>query len=211
MLKKYKHISFDLDGTLVHTLEEYRNRVVPQTVKELGGTMPDAHSIDRFWFETARDELIKTQFNLDPDKFWKTFNEIDLAENRAAHTQAYEDSAPALRKLKEMGKTVSIITGCPHKIGEMEITKLNGAPFDIYFSIFDNGYLQKPDPKSFHYVLGQLKIKPQDTVYIGNSNEDAYYAKNAGADFIYLERRKHDFDLKDVSIATIHTLDELII
>ena len=45
--------------------------------------------------------------------------------------------------------------------------------------------------------------------YIGNSNEDAYYSKNAGVEFIYLERKEHEFDLKDYAITTIQTLEDL--
>ncbi len=116
MLEKYKHISFDLDGTLVHTMPEYRHKIVPEVVKELGGVIQNKFSIDKFWFESGRDE--------------------------------------------------------------MEIQK-------------------------------KLTIQPNETVYVGNSNEDAYFAKNAGVDFIYLERKEHQFDLRDYAIATIHSLSEL--
>ena len=47
-------------------------------------------------------------------------------------------------------------------------------------------------------------------MYIGNSNEDAYFARNADVDFIYLERQQHEFDSKDWIIKTIHSLEELI-
>ena len=92
----------------------------------------------------------------------------------------------------------------------MEIEKLNGAPHDYYLSITDSGHEEKPNPKSFEFVMKELALqKPNTTVYIGNSNEDAYYAKNAGVDFIYLERREHPFVLDDYAICTIHSLDEL--
>lgn len=32
ILQEYKHISFDLDGTLVHTLAAYRHKIVPDVV-----------------------------------------------------------------------------------------------------------------------------------------------------------------------------------
>ena len=91
----------------------------------------------------------------------------------------------------------------------MEIEKLNGAPHDFYLSIFDNGFGGKPNPESLFHVLKKLNMGLDETVYIGNSSEDAYYAKNAGVDFIYLERKEHEFDLKDYAIATINSLDEL--
>ena len=75
--------------------------------------------------------------------------------------------------------------------------------------LWGGGYKEKPDPKSFYFVLKKLAVDQEETLYIGNSNEDAYYAKNAGVDFIYLERKEHKFDLKDYAITTIHSLDEL--
>jgi phosphoglycolate phosphatase len=210
MLSKYKHIAFDLDGTLVHTISEYRHKVVPEVVSQLGGTIADPHSVDRFWFESGRDKIIQNEFNLEPEKFWKLFRVVDAPEKRSAHTAAYEDAEITLRKLKKFGKTLSIITGAPHAIAQLEIGKLNGAPHDFYFSITDNKeFTEKPDPASLHHVLQKLNFSPAETVYIGNSNEDALYAKKAGVDFIYLERKEHEFDLKDYAIATINSLDEL--
>ena len=209
MLNKYKHISFDLDGTLVHTVPEYRHEIVPAIVKELGGTIKNPYSIDRFWFESGRDEVIRNDFSLEPSRFWPLFREADCPEKRSTYIRAYDDAERALRRLKQMNKIVSIITGSPGHIAQMEIGKLNEAPHDFYLSVADSEFNEKPSPESFRFVLENLKAKPKETVYIGNSNEDAYYAKNAGVDFIHLDRKEHQFDLKDYVIATIHSLDEL--
>lgn len=209
MLEKYDHISFDLDGTLVHTLAEYRHKLVPEIVEKLGGKIKEPHSVDRFWFESGRDEIIRKEFDLEAEKFWKLFRKMDIPEIRAKHTEAYEDSERTLRKLKSLGKKISIITGAPHFVAQLEIAKLNGAEYDHYISTDDEMFAPKPDPKSLFQAMQELSSTPQKTVYIGNSNEDAYFAKNSGVDFIYLERKEHSFDLKEYSIANIHSLDEL--
>jgi len=69
--------------------------------------------------------------------------------------------------------------------------------------------VKKPNPAGFLFVLENLKMKPKNTVYIGNSSEDAYFAQKTGADFIYLERKEHEFNLEKEAIATIQSLDEL--
>ena len=209
MLSPYKHISFDLDGTLVHTVPEYRYEIVPRVVKELGGKIDDKRHIDKFWFESGRDEVIKNHFGLEPAAFWALFRKTDSADKRSPHTRAYDDAERTFRKLKSVGKIVSIITGAPHYLAQMEISKLNDAPYDFYLSVTDSEFIEKPNPESLLFVIEKLKFEPKETVYIGNSNEDAYFAKNAGVDFIYLERREHEFDLKDYSLATIHSLDEM--
>ena len=209
MLKKYKHISFDLDGTLVFTNKEYRYEVVPKVVKKLGGLVKNAHLIDRFWFESNRDEIIKNDFNLDPKAFWLVFRDFDEPIKRALLTQSFNDVEKSFKKLKKLDKTISIITGGPNKIAKLELKKLNGAPYDYSFSIEDSQYKEKPNPESFSFILNQLNSTPQETIYIGNSNEDAYYAKNAGVDFIHIERNEHKFDLKEHAVCTIKSLEEL--
>jgi phosphoglycolate phosphatase len=209
MINKYKHISFDLDGTLVHTVPEYRHRIVPVVVEKLGGKIKEIRSIDRFWFESGRDRIIKTEFNLEPNMFWSLFRKMDTPSHRSKHTTAYSDAERAIKKLKKQKKIISIITGAPRWIAEMEIGKLNDIGHDFYLSILDSGFKPKPDPSSFQHALNELSIRPHETLYIGNSNEDAYYAKNAGVDFLYLERKEHEFDLDDYSIGKIHTLDKL--
>ena len=209
MLKKYNHISFDLDGTLVFTDREYRYEIVPKVVKKLGGLVKNNHFIDRFWFEGNRDEIIKNDFDLDPKTFWSTFRIFDEPIKRALLTKSFKDVEKSLKKLKKLDKTISIITGSPNMVAELEMKKLNGAPYDYFFSIESNEYKEKPDPESFNFVLNQLNSTPQKTLYIGNSNEDAYYAKNAGVDFIHIERDEHKFDLKKHAVCIIKSLEEL--
>ena len=48
----YKAVIFDLDGTLVHTMPEYRYKIVGQTVRDLGAKSSH-HLIDKFWFQTG--------------------------------------------------------------------------------------------------------------------------------------------------------------
>jgi phosphoglycolate phosphatase-like HAD superfamily hydrolase len=211
MIKKYKHISFDLDGTLIHTLDSYRHTVVQKVVMDLGGKIDHPHSIDRFWFEGGRNQIIKDEFLLDPNLFWEAFRTVDHPTKRIEHTHAYEEAERVIRKLKELGKTVSIVTGAHHGIATMEIAKLNNAPHDFYLSITSGGYKEKPDPASLHFVMNTLLVKPEETLYIGNSIEDAHLAKNAGVDFIHIERNEYQFDLSEHAISTIHTLDDLFI
>src|SRR3989344_2307082 len=168
MIEKYRHISFDLDGTLVHTLPEYRYRIIPQIVKRLGGAEPSKRSIDRFWFEHTRNRIIEGEFNLDPIAFCTVYQQHDRTEERDRHTEPYHDAEPAIGRLKAMDKIVSIITGAPERIAKMEIAKLNSVPIDFYCSTTSSGFPEKPDPESFAYVLKKLGLTPHETLYIGN-------------------------------------------
>ena len=114
-------------------------------------------------------------------------------EERAKFTHVYDDVWESLKKLKKMGKILAITTGAPKKLAEMEIGLLPENLFTKITAITSTRYKSKPHPESLLGCLKFCKIKPQDAVYIGNSNEDAKYAKAANVDFIYLERREHEF------------------
>jgi len=213
IISKYKHISFDLDGTLVHTASEYRYRVVFKTLNDLGSGVKSKSLIDKFWFGANRDKTIKNEFGILPQKFWKEFRKIDIPEKRSEYTEAYNDVESTLKKIKRMNKLISIITGSLPGIAKMEIKKLNDAPYDYYLSIGeekDSGFLSKPSPGSFNYVMDKLKVMPKDTLYIGNNNEDELFAKNAGVDFIRLDRKEYESNFGNYSLATIHSLKELL-
>lgn len=209
LLEKYKHISFDLDGTLVHTVEEYRNYVVNTVIDALGGKKSNTRMINRFWFEPHRDLLIQNEFGVGPKKFWAKFAEVDTPAGRDQHTSPYKDAEPALYTLKRIGKIVSIVTNAPRWIAEMEVKKLNAAPYDFFMAITGSGMKNKPHPESLVHSMQQLKVAPSETLYVGNSNEDAHFAKDAGVNFLFLERNEHIFTMHSYSVGTIHSLSEL--
>ncbi|MFA6511819.1 MAG: HAD-IA family hydrolase [Patescibacteria group bacterium] len=210
LLDRYTHFSFDLDGTLVHTIPEYRFFVVPKVVEELGGRIIENRDVDRFWFESGRDRIIKQRFGIDPEKFWDCFHKHDNPEERARHTFAYDDAVPTLDALRAAGKAVSIITGAPHYVASLEMEKLTDAPYDYFFSVYDSGFPAKPHPGSMQVALQKIGKTQEETVYIGNSNEDVYYAQNAEVGFIFLERKEHEVAFTGNLVAHIHSLNALL-
>lgn len=209
LVDKYKLIVFDLDGTLVHTTAEYRYYIVPKVLYELGIKKKISQKIiDKFWFDGQRNITIEKYFSCNPLIFWKVFNKLDQAEERAKYTHVYDDVWEALKELKERGKLLAITTGAPKRLVQIELALLPKAMFEKITSITSTRYKEKPHPGSLLGILKFCKAKPIDSVYIGNSNEDAQYAKNAGIDFIYLERREHDFSGKQ--IIAVQSFRELI-
>jgi phosphoglycolate phosphatase-like HAD superfamily hydrolase len=197
LIDKYNHISFDLDGTLIHTTPEYIHKIVPAVVNKLGGKITDKYHIDRFWFEHNRDRMILGHFNVEPAAFWKVFWAADTTEKRIKYIKPYNDSERTIRKLKELGKLVSIITGAPKQLADLEIGKLNGAKIDLCLSLnYTEEPKAKPDPSGLNIVIDKIKSTKKETLYIGNSSEDALFAKNAGVDFVHIERNEHKFDLR---------------
>lgn len=208
LIDKYKTLVFDLDGTLVHTTAEYRYFIVPETLRIIGKpNNVKAQLIDKFWFDADRNKTIEKHFGCDKNIFWKTFHKIDLIEKRQEFTHAYDDVQDTLKNLKDLGKNLAITTGAPKKIAQMETELIPKKLFTKIISITSTRYKGKPHPESLLGCLRFCKTNPKEAVYIGNSTEDGVYANAAGVDFIYIERREHQFSAKN--IYTIPTLFDL--
>lgn len=209
LINKYQLIIFDLDGTLVHTTAEYRYYIVPKVLKKLGINKTSLNLIDKFWFDGDRDKTIQDNFKCDKDLFWKVFRKEDNFEQRAKYTHAYDDVEESVKKLKKLNKLLAITTGAPKWIAKIETNLIPKNNFAKITSITSTRYKAKPHPESLLGCLKFCNTKANKAVYIGNSREDSQYAKAAGVDFIYLERREHNFSGE--FITTINTLTELFL
>lgn len=209
IIEKYKLIIFDLDGTLVHTTAEYRYFIIPRVLKQLGNNKRiNLKVIDKFWFNGNRGETIRDGFGCDAKQFWKMFHKEVKTEERAKYTHVYDDVWITIKKLKNNGKILAVTTGAPKQIANMEVDLLPKEQFEKIISITSTRYKAKPHPESLIGCLKFCKTEAEEAVYIGNSMEDSEYATAASVDFIYLERREHEFIKK--SIVTIHSLHELL-
>lgn len=210
LINKYTLIVFDLDGTLVHTTAEYRYSVVPKVIQKLGQDPNKIalKDVDKFWFDGERNTTIKQCFKVDPYFFWKTFHKYDVPKERKRYTMPYEDVLPALNDLKEKGKILAVTTGAPKWIAQMEISLLPPDLFTKVISVTSTRYKNKPHPQSLLACIRFCKKNVEESLYIGNSDDDAIYAKAANVDFLYIGRRKHSFSRSKV--ATIHSLLDLV-
>jgi len=203
----YKAVVFDLDGTLVHTTPEYRYKIVEQTLKDLGATSSH-HHIDRFWFEARRDAIIQEHFGLEPKQFWETYRKHDTTELRKQFTKLYDDVS-FIKELRQNGYKTGIVTGAPLHIASLEIEMLGREDFDaVIVANSSGGFKPKPHPQGLEECMNLLGVKKQETIYVGNADEDVATAKNAQVFGVLLVRGEHEFP--DISPSLrIHSLYEL--
>lgn len=116
---------------------------------------------------------------------------------------------PNQEGLKRIQKLEIVIKGQGGPAETLGI-RINGRD-DFGFLLGRSEFSEKPAPESFHHVLSKVQARPEHTLYIGNSNEDAYFAKNAGVDFFYIERNEHVFAEKSWAVNVLHSLEDLFV
>ena len=170
---------FDLDGTILDTLQDLANSVnyalnqkgYPQrTVDEVrsfvGNGIPKL--IERAVPEgTAETEIEETLM------IFKEHYAVHLNDN----TKPYDGIISLLENLKSKGISTAVVTNKAH-FAAAELTK------QFYSSLIDvtvgqkDGVPTKPDPTALNEALKTLGVKSENAVFVGDSDVDVFTAHN---------------------------------
>ena len=178
---KYKLAIFDLDGTILDTLED----LTDSTNHILSSNGYPTHSIDevRSYVGNGIYMLIKRAAPDDTEEkeIQRLFEQFVsyYKDHCAIKTKAYEGIKELLVALKEKGIKRAVVSNK----GDFAVRIL----IDDYFpSLFEisvgekQGVRKKPYPDSVNEVLRELSVTKEEAVYIGDSEVDIQTAKNAG-------------------------------
>ena len=179
----YKAILFDLDGTLLNTLDDLHNSVnrtlsafhLPLRTREQtrlavgdGVGMLIARSIPKGQENPAFAEVLEAF-------------RADYAKNSRIMTAPYEGISALLSSLRAKGIRVGVVSN-----------KFDSAVKALCADYFGNlvevavgereGVRRKPHPDSLFAAMESLGVSPADCLYVGDSETDVASAKNAGID-----------------------------
>ena len=177
-------------------------------------------SLKNFGIEISTDEEIKTFTSLFADllgwaKNWLDFSEKIFEEYvEKPEREMIEKLAKFLEKniSFELYDDVKEILDLPFKKAILSanarflIENLGLRKFLEIFTPKETKFL-KPDPRAFLTPLKKLKVKPEETVMVGDELErDLIPAKNLGMEVILVDRENK---IKDSSVKKINSLKEL--
>lgn len=179
----YKHIIFDLDGTILNTLEdlaaatnwvcaqhgwpaheveEYKYFVGNGAPKLLSRVVPDGVELT----DALHQQLL--------EEFTRRYN-----DHKEDKTTVYAGMPQALKRLKEAGITLAVLSNKPHGAAFPVVERYYPCIFDAVQGALD-GLPVKPDPTLLHRLMGELGATEADTLFVGDSNVDIRTAKNGG-------------------------------
>lgn len=187
MSSKIKCAVFDLDGTLVNTIDDL-GAACDILIKKYGF---DAQwSVDdykkfvgngarklvfRAFKETLDDETLDARYQ----EFKKVYNDIKLNN---AH--AYEGITEQLNILKQKGIKLAVVTNKPDEAAKGMVEHIFGRDFfDIIVGCVD-GVAAKPNPATTRMALDSMGCTAKEAIYFGDSEVDMQTARNAGIEAV---------------------------
>ncbi|MCX5779768.1 MAG: HAD family hydrolase [Firmicutes bacterium] len=173
---------FDLDGTLLNSLEDLAN----STNYALEKNGYPARTIEEYrrFVSDGLPKLIERALG---EKYNPEIG-LRLTEDFVAYysshyvdaTRLYSGVAEMLNELRASGILLAILSNKPDPFLRIMIEQMFPAGTFAMVQGKTDQFLTKPDPASLQYVLHELHISPSETLYIGDSDVDIYTAHNAG-------------------------------
>ncbi len=182
----YTTVVFDLDGTLLDTLDDLWISV-NFALKKFGLPIRTREEVRSFVGNGIVKLMERATGEIEPTLFAQIF--AAFKEHYGAHcqdnTQPYEGIMEVLTRLKERGIRTAVLSNK----ADFAVKKLSAAYFGelIEEAVGENeekGIRKKPAPDSLFAVMESLGATKERTVYVGDSEVDIQTAKNAGVDCI---------------------------
>lgn len=212
-MRQYSTYIFDLDGTLLYTLDDLASSV-NHAMREFG--FPE-HSIEdvRKMVGNGIKKLIERAIpsgkdNPQYDKVYSVFIEHYLKHSLDT-TRPYDGIIEMLGSLKKQGKKMAVVSNKYYKATE----ELCRHFFNDYISVAigeSENIRKKPAPDSVLEAIRRLGADKEDCVYVGDSEVDVETARNSGLPCISVlwGFREKDFLLKHGAETFIERPDEIL-
>jgi putative hydrolase of the HAD superfamily len=119
----------------------------------------------------------------------------------------YKDTIPAIKKLKEYGYVITAFTdlptAMPDSLFKRDISDLL-EQIDFYVSSLSCGY-RKPNKAGLQVIADKYNIDISELTFIGDEEKDRLTARNAGCEFLLIDRSMKNKEADIVNLNDILT------
>ena len=177
----FKAVIFDLDGTLLNTIDDLadagnyalRDQGFPTHPVEkykyfVGNGIPKL--IERIVPKGSGNETIEKTHSI-----FSAYYEAHMRDK----TAPYAGITEMLDRLAEKGIKLGVVTNKAHKFAKEIVESYFGSRFDKVFGE-RTGFPKKPDPINVNKMIEEWGLDKSEVLYAGDSNVDMETAKNAG-------------------------------
>ncbi len=180
---KYKTIIFDLDGTLLDTLDDLTNST-NAALSAFGFPLRTKEEVRSFVGNGIR-KLIERALgeNIAQADEVLSYFKAYYADHCADCTKPYEGTMSLLTELKRRGiKTAVLSNKADFAVKKLAKEYFNGLLLAAVGENEAEGIRKKPAPDSLFAVMKELGAEKGSTLYVGDSEVDIETAANAGVD-----------------------------
>ena len=180
-----KAIIFDLDGTLLDTLEDIAisaNYVLSKYQKE-------PIEVEEYRYHVGNG-VLKLMQNILPQESEESIkNALSIFEKHYAtqydkNTKLYDGIAKLLTFLQKRGFKMAILSNKPDSFTKLCALKyLKNWKFEAIYGIRE-GVKRKPDPAGALEIMKELDVEPSECLYMGDTKTDMITAKKSNIDSI---------------------------
>lgn len=185
IMKRLKTILFDLDGTLLDTLDDLRTAVNTalskynfplRTREEIQSFVGNGIGllVSRSVPENTSQEIIEDCFSI-----FKEYYGNHLMD----YTHPYSGICEVLRELKDSGYIIAVVSNKIDPAAKNVCNHFFGNLVDVVVGESEQ-IRRKPYPDAVEYALDALNTSKQDTVLFGDSSVDLQTAQNSNVPFI---------------------------
>jgi phosphoglycolate phosphatase len=184
----YDAIIFDLDGTLLNTLEDLANSV-NYALNKNGLPMRTIEEVRQF-VGNGIGKLIERASGYSKELIQYELVLQDFKEHYKIHcndnTCTYDGIDELLVTLKNDGIITAIVSNKAHfGVQELEKQYFKGV-IDFALGEMEN-IAKKPAPDMVNVVIEKLQLKDKNVLYVGDSDVEIMTAKNSGLDIICVD------------------------
>lgn len=177
-----KLLIFDLDGTLINSIDDLADSVNHALTEN---DFP-VHELNKFnmFVGNGVQKLIERALPdncRDSETILKVKSRFDFYynQNYCNKTKPYDGINQLLEKIWQNGIMTAVASNKPDNF-----TKKIVSAFwkDKFTNVYGNreGVAKKPDPECVHIIMNELSVTTEEVIFIGDSNVDIITAKNAG-------------------------------
>ena len=213
-----KAITFDLDNTLVDFMKMKRasSNAAAKAMVKAGLDMPVKQAETELFNDYIKDiegEHVFQDFLKKHNKFkYKVLAAALNAylETKYTYLKPYPKVKNTLRRLKKKGLKLAIVTDAPklkayQRLHAMGITDF----FDVVVG-FEDTKTRKPSSLPFKQALKELKVKPEETLHIGDYMErDVLGAKKLGMKTAWAKYGRNKLGKKVDADYILNNIEEL--
>lgn len=177
--KHYKAVLYDLDGTLVNTLDMNLYPLM-RVLKEETGKDWDREKLLPYFSYPGLQLLEELKIQDVETVYARWVRYVNEYETGAL---PFEGVAETLQKIKDHGIIQAVVSSKMHKQYEIDVVQ-NGLHLFMETAVLaEDTEKHKPDPAPLLLCLHRLNLSPEEAIYIGDSPSDCTAACRAGMDF----------------------------